>query len=163
MQTFKVLFIDIDGVLHRAFGPGDLTIAGASLDELREERSDLFGWAGLLAEVLGRYECEVIVHSSWRAYVSDKTLRTCLGPLRRRFRGCTPRTLTREASVLEVVRSRRLSAHSYRVLDDDDAEFEHLRHQLIVCTPERGVDDARVVTQLRGWLAAGLAQQGDER
>ena len=38
MQTFKVLFIEIDGVLHRAFGPCDLTIVGASLDELREER-----------------------------------------------------------------------------------------------------------------------------
>lgn len=54
MQTFKVLFVDIDGVLHRAFGPSDRTIASASLDELREQRSDLFGWVGLLAEALGR-------------------------------------------------------------------------------------------------------------
>ena len=159
MQTRKVLFLDIDGVVHRAFEPGESTIVSASLEELREERSDLFEWAGLLSDVLASHECDVIVHSSWRAYVPDDILRDCLGPLRRRFKGCTPRALSREASVLDVVRARRLSADSYMVLDDDAAEFEQLRHQIIVCTPERGVDDARVAAQLRGWLAARPAQQ----
>lgn len=155
MQTFKVLFIDIDGVLHRGFEPGELTVAGATLDELRQERADLFGWAGLLAAALGHHECEVIVHSSWRAYVSDNILRDCLGPLRRRLRGCTPRTLTREASIREVVRSRRLGAESYRVLDDDSSEFEDIRNQLIVCNPVSGVNDSLVLTQLRDWFGLG--------
>lgn len=155
MQTVKVLFIDIDGVLHRAFEPGELTIAGATLDELREERSDLFGWAGLLAQALGDHECDVVVHSSWLAYLSDNILGDCLGPLRRRFRGCTPRTLTREASILDAVLSRRLDLESYRVLDDDAGEFESLRSQLIVCNPVSGVNDSLVETQLRDWLAPG--------
>lgn len=38
MQTRKFLFIDFDGVLHRALGLGDRIIARASLDELCEER-----------------------------------------------------------------------------------------------------------------------------
>lgn len=158
MQVRKVLFVDIDGVLHRASELGELTIASASLAELREERLDLFEWASLLSDAIGDDECDLLVHSSWRAFVSDDTLRDCLGPLRRRFRGCTARSLTREASILDAVAARRFGAGAYRVLDDEPGEFESIRGQVIVCSPELGVNDARVAQQLRAWLdgEAGL-------
>ena len=158
MAPRNVLFIDIDGVLHRSPGPGDLTIAMASLDELWEERVDLFEWAARLSDALGDDECDLLVHSSWRAFVSADVLRERLGPLRRRFRGCTARSLTREASVLDAVAARRLDAGSYRVLDDEPGEFESIRGQVIVCSPGIGVSDALVAQQLRAWLdgTAGL-------
>ncbi len=153
IQTFKALFIDIDDILHRASEPGELTIAGASVDELREGHSDLFGWTGRLAEALGCHECETTIDLCWRAHVSDEILRGCLAPLGRRFRGCTPRTPTRETSILGVVRSRSLRSVSYRVLDDVAEEVERLRGQLIVCNPAFGVNDSKVMTQLRDWFA----------
>ena len=39
----RVLFLDFDGVLHRAQEPGELTIATTGLDELRSMQPDLFG------------------------------------------------------------------------------------------------------------------------
>lgn len=155
-----VLFVDIDGFLDRAFAAREWSDLAAPLDEWLDERSDLFEWAGLLEEALGPHQCDVIVRSSWRVFTSDESLRGYLGPLRHRFCGFTPWNWTREGSIREVVLSRRLGADSYRVvLDDDASDFEEFRHQIIFCAPERGEHDARVVGQLRGWLAARPAQQ----
>ncbi len=70
----RVLFLDIDGVLHRCHGSDEPTIATTPLCDLLELRPDLFGWAPNLADALGDLDCDIIIHSSWRRYLPDQDI-----------------------------------------------------------------------------------------
>lgn len=150
----KVLFIDIDGVLHRCHEPGEPTIANTPLVDLLELRPDLFGWVPVLERLLAGTRCALFVHSSWRKYVHEDDLKTLLGPLRRRFRGCTPLSVVgREESILSMVASLKLSWDDYRVLDDTASSFKQIQTQLILCPGELGVSDIGVQEKLLSWLS----------
>lgn len=149
----KVLFADFDGVLHRVFGPGELTIATAGFGELLEERPDLFGWSEFLAQTLDGHSCQLIVHSSWRAYMRESDLRAVLPPtLRKRFIGVTPVGVSREVSIQSVVRTIGLAPDEFLILDDDADAFRTLQERLVVCDPLRGVSDEAVRLRIHNWL-----------
>jgi hypothetical protein len=148
----RVLFLDVDGVLHRAQEPGEVSIATAGLEELRAARPDLFGWVPHLARTLAGHPCDIVVHSSWRRYAPDAVLRDCLGGLGERFVGSSPRELTRELSVLRTAEIFGLGPTDYLVLDDHAPAFGSLKDRLVVCDPARGVSDPTVAAEVLAWL-----------
>lgn len=148
-----MLSLDFDGVLHRTHADGELTIATAGYGELQEERPDLFGWTPHLVAALGDQACDLIVHSSWRAYLSERDLRAVLPPvLRRRFIGVTNTQEGREASILSAMRRMGLQEHQVLVLDDEPNQFSALRSRVLVCAPDKGVSDLAVQRSLQAWL-----------
>ncbi len=154
MRPHNVIFLDIDGVLHRAPRPGDLTIATAGLSELSEERPDLGGWSRHLADALHGHACEIIVHSSWRAYMSESALRTFLpASIRHRFLGVTPPGHEREPSILSAASAMKLLDEELLVIDDELEHFHELRHRLVVCDPEMGLTTPGVAAEIAAWLA----------
>jgi hypothetical protein len=154
MRPQNVLFLDIDGVLHRAAYPGELTVATAGLAELLEERPDLCEWSQHLADSLDGHSCGIVVHSSWRAYLSSSAMRSFLpAPLRRRFLGTTPPELERESSILFAVRAMKLMDDEILVVDDEPELFSELRHRLVVCNPAMGLTTLGVTKAITTWLA----------
>jgi len=156
MNTKSVIFLDLDGVLHRAHHPGELTIATAGIEELLEERPDLFGWSHRLADALEGHRCDLIIHSSWRAYVPDSDLRAVLPScIRHRFAGTTRRNVVREESILMVARAMALDDEEFLVVDDESEQFHKLRHRLVVCDPAFGLTTPGVTMAISSWLNAG--------
>jgi hypothetical protein len=153
MRPHNVHFLDIDGVLHRAAYPGELTVATAGLGELLEERPDLFGWAQHLADALDGHACGIVVHSSWRAYVSSSALRSFLpAAIRHRFLGVTPPELERESSIQFAIRAMKLLDDEILVVDDEPESFKNLRHRLVVCDPSMGLTTLGVKEAIASWL-----------
>ena len=154
MRPQNIVFLDLDGVLHRAPRPGELTIATAGISELLEERPDLCEWSQQLANALEGRACGIIVHSSWRAYMSDGAMRAFLpAPIRHRFLGATSSELGREASILHAVRAMKVMDEEFLVVDDDLEQFHELRHRLVVCDPEMGVTTPGVAKEITTWLS----------
>jgi len=91
------------------------------------------------------------VHSSWRRYVTDAVLQDCLGGLRERFVGSSPRELTRVLPVLRAVNVPRFDPGDYLVLDDYAPAFGSLMDCLVVCNPARGVSDPEVAAEILAW------------
>jgi len=153
MTARRILFIDLDGVLHRVHKPDELTISTAGFEELLEERPDLFGWSHHLADALEGHRCDIIVHSSWRAYMPDSDLRAVLPDcIRHRFAGTTRRNVAREESILMASRALSLDDDEFLVVDDEPEQFETLRHRLVVCDPTAGVTTPGVVQAIATWL-----------
>lgn len=149
----RVLFADFDGVLHRIHQPHELTISTAGFMELLEERPDLFGWSAFLADALNGHACDLIIHSSWRAYMRESDLKSVLpSALRKRFVGVTPSGLSREQSILSVVQTIGLSMDEFLILDDDSGAFHRLSERLALCDPLLGVSDSSVQEKIRNWL-----------
>jgi hypothetical protein len=143
----KTLFLDIDGVLHPA-SQGDRVDPYAPVSDAIGKPA-LFCYAPLLANILPRHDVAVIVHSSWRRFTCEEDLRAMLGPLSRYFAGTTPGA-TRYEGIRWLVQQNKLT--NYRILDDEPSEFPQELRELILCDPERGIDDARVLAQLEAWL-----------
>jgi hypothetical protein len=159
MMPRNILFLDLDGVLHRAPHAGELTIATSGIGELLEERPDLCQWSRQLADALEGHACGILVHSSWRAYVSSKALRSFLSaPIRQRFLGVTPPELEREQSIIFAVRAMGLSDEEIIVIDDEPEQFRELRHRLVVCDPELGLTTPGVKMEITTWLSSPRAR-----
>jgi hypothetical protein len=153
MNTNSFIFLDLDGVLHRAHHPGELTIATAGIEELLEQRPDLFGWSHHLADALEGHRCDLIVHSSWRAYMPDTDLRAVLPScIRHRFAGTTRRNVAREDSILMAARAMALDDDAFLVVDDEPDQFETLRHRLVVCDPAAGLTTPGAIQEITDWL-----------
>lgn len=141
----RVLFLDFDGVLHPApaknAGPSSRFIAVGH-----------FGWLPALVQLLRPHpDVSVVVHSSWREAYNDDELGEMLSDLGDRVLGGTPPG-ERYESVLRWLDARP-EFTSYRILDDDPAEFPAPPPgELIVCDPIEGVADATVLAALRLWL-----------
>jgi len=140
----RVLFIDFDGVLHP--GPGAKGIA-------QSLSTGAFGWLPALVEILQPHtDVAVVVHSSWRAVYNEEELKDILSDLGSRVLGATP-IGARYESILRWLADRP-EFTSVRILDDDVTEFpKPLPEELIVCDPNCGVMDAKVMAALREWLS----------
>lgn len=153
MTPHNILFIDLAGVLHRAPLPGELNIATAGLEERLEERLDVCQWSQLLADALEGHACGIVVHSSWRAYMSSKALRSFLpAPIRRRFLGVTPPELERESSILYAARAMKVLDDELLVVDDEPELFDALRHRVVVCDPAMGLTTPGATMAITTWL-----------
>ena len=146
----KILFTDVDGVLH------PLT-AGEQLDPYAPVSESignpaLFCYVQMLADILAPHDdVGIVVHSTWRLFTFGQDLRTLLGPLARYFTGTTPKG-ARYESICWMAEQNQVK--DYRIIDDAPGEFPDGLHELIVCNPERGIDDPAVLVQLQEWLHA---------
>lgn len=147
----RVLFLDFDGVLHPAtahFAVDDVRMPIAAL-----RAAGLFVHVDALADALRPFEdVGVITHSSWRLTHTDSELRSLLDALGSRVIGATDRSMDREESIAQAVRTRDLGSDDFRVLDDQPELFVQFRGNVIACDPARGVGDAMALDKLNEWM-----------
>lgn len=139
----RVLFIDFDGVLHRA-GNGI------------EQTGPHFIWLPLLAEELAEHpDVALVVHSTWRYQYTLDELRELLAAFGRRVIGVAPRGPRWDAIKWFL----QLNPHftTYRILDDESKEFEPRPDELVLCDPSLGVTTPGVLAQVARWLADSRA------
>lgn len=149
----KVLFIDIDGVLHDPAKVSGLSASNWPADlACFAQQQGLFCFAPHLASVLQEHpEVMVIVHSNWREHVSNALLRQLLGPLAPFYEGVTGDG-ARHQRILNFVE--RMGGADYRIVDDDVTAFPDDCPELIACDPSRGVSDLDVLAQVAAWCRA---------
>ena len=140
----RVLFIDIDGVLHPT-----VDTASANQPALSDT---LFGWLPMLASALKSHaDVSIVVHSTWRYTHKIDELRDILESLAPRVLGTTPLGPRYESILWWLQLNPGIT--NYRILDDDASEFPAPPPpELILCDPTRGVRDQRVLSALNAWL-----------
>lgn len=134
----RILFLDIDGVLHPATDDAPV---------------ELFCWFDhLFALLSAQPDVFIVVHSTWRYTHTPQEIGDLLGVLSKNFLGVVPRGQRHEA--IQWWLSQNPSVQSYRILDDQPREFgAQPPPELVVCHPLTGVSAPEVLQQLRHWLA----------
>ncbi len=135
----RVLFVDIDGVLHPA---------GDALEDVGPK----FVWLPLLAELLAPYPDVIIaIHSTWRYDHTQEELLELFAPLGKRSVVTVPRGPRYEA--INWFLQMNQGVTSYRILDDAPKEFgAEPPQQLVVCRSKMGLTTEGVIEQLQEWL-----------
>lgn len=154
----RVLFVDIDGVLHR----GDSYAVGGRIVSSAPGRIELFEFVPLLDGLLRCYpDVEVVLSSDWSfRFGVDFALNMFPDSILRKrttgatYQGCEnelhwPR-LSRGAQVRDYVR--RHSLDHWLAVDDRRDGFEGYRDRLIHCQSESGLGDPLVVALFRSRL-----------
>ncbi|MFM0126743.1 HAD domain-containing protein [Paraburkholderia sediminicola] len=159
MVTRQVLFLDIDGVLHR----GNSYVAGARIVTSAPGRIELFEYLPVLVELLSSYpDVEVVLSSDWSYRFGVEATRDMMPDLSLRkrvtaatYQGCEfdevlwP-MLSRGAQVLDYVR--RNSLLHWLAIDDRRDGFEGHWERLVHCQTESGLGDTAVVALFRSRL-----------
>ncbi|MBF3409297.1 hypothetical protein ISF59_02845 [Burkholderia pseudomallei] len=159
MPIRRVLFLDIDGVLHR--GGSYRTRDGVASSA--PGRIELFEFAGILDELLTPYSnIEIVFSSDWAfTFGVDYTRdRLPLQSLRDRVVGATYQgcefderlwpMLSRGTQVIDY--ARRHSLRRWIAVDDRQDGFDGHWHRLVHCQSECGLGDPVVVELLRDRL-----------
>ena len=135
----RVLFLDFDGVVHPApWLPSTLTH---------------WCWLPLLAQTPARHEdVRLVVHSTWRHEYNLDELRELLDRLGPRVVGATAGGDRLQG--IEVWLADHPEVTSYRLLDDDLADFYRRPAELILCDPAKGLSDADARRHLTDQLEA---------
>lgn len=158
MNKRQILFLDIDGVLHR----GNSYVAGRCIVSSAPGHIELFEYLPILDGVLSAYpEMEVVLSSDWAfRFGADYTRSQLPSPsLRARVIGATYQgcefdeqlwpMLSRGAQVLDYVRRQRCEALEWIAIDDRTDGFESCRERLVHCQSECALGDPAVVELLR--------------
>jgi hypothetical protein len=137
----RVLFIDFDGVLHRA-GNGV------------EDVGPTFTWLPLLVAALDDHsDVVIVVHSTWRYQYTLDELKGLLVGLERHIIAVTPHGPRRES--IPWFRQMHPAITSFRILDDEAREFGgELPPELLLCKPSLGLNTPGVLQALEAWLVA---------
>lgn len=146
----KVLFLDIDGVLHpngnAHFIPGTDKVGGHYL----------FKWLPILLEVLTEFpDVEVVLSSTWRyCWQTDEELRENLpAKLIEVLVGTTGRAfMGRYDAILDYAIRNRVS--SYVIVDDDKNSFPENCPELVWTPSTRGIKSEKSLGELRAKLKA---------
>lgn len=135
----RVLFVDIDGVMHPA---GDGT----------EDTGPQFVWLPLLAELLVQHpDVVVAVHSTWRYDHTLTELKQLFSSLGARQVVAVPRGPRAEAINWFLQLNPQVQSH--RILDDAAREFGVAPPaELILCDSKHGLCTPGVLEALRQWL-----------
>ncbi|WP_240160748.1 HAD domain-containing protein [Burkholderia sp. Ax-1719] len=154
----QILFLDVDGVLHRGIARrvGNRVISSAPDIEL-------FEFVPVLEELLRPYpSVEIVLSSDWALVLGIEFTRDAMASeeLGRRIIGATYEgetldagvwpVLPRGAQVLDYVR--RNSPMRWLAVDDRSDGFEAFRGQLVHCQTDVGLGDDVVVEQFRQQL-----------
>lgn len=154
----QVLFLDIDGVLHR----GNSYVSGNRVVSSGPGRIALFEYLPVLNDLLSSYHAvEVVLSSDWAYRFGVEPTRNLLPDLSLRkrvtaatYQGCVDEvlwpTMPRGAQVLDYVR--RHSLNHWLAVDDRRDGFEGYRDRLIHCQTEVGLGDPAVVALFRSRL-----------
>lgn len=139
-STMRIIFLDIDGVLH-------------PLDE-SDNPTGRLRWLPLLEALLANTpDVSIVVHSTWRYAYSDAELRALLGPVSSRFLGTAPR-VAREQAIEMVLQANKGVVTAHLVLDDDHREFTSGRLNLLLCDPQLGISAPATMGAITAWLSS---------
>lgn len=159
MTARKVLFLDIDGVLHRGIArrSGDRVVSSAP------GVIELFEFAPVLDELLRPYpEVEIVLSSDWALVLGIEFTQNAIPSplLRDRIIGATYEgsifnsyfwfAVPRGDQVLDYVS--RHSPMTWLAVDDRKDGFESCRDRLVHCQTDAGLGDPVVVEQFRDRL-----------
>lgn len=142
----RAVFLDFDGVLHRAGGP-----PGTSLP---------FEWTGDLAALINPFDdVFIVVHSSWREQFSVETLREFLEPVSKRLIGVVA------GGAKGVAIERFLLEHpeitDALVVDDQADEFPAgFPVSVLVCDPAVGLSCGETQQRFKRWLLQSNKAEG---
>ena len=151
----SVLFLDIDGVLHRGIARRSGNCVMSSAPNIK-----LFEYATVLDDLLGPYpDVEIVLSTDWSLVFGTELTRNAIPSLglRNRIIGATfdgftldPivwSVLPRGAQVLDYVR--RNEPLRWLAVDDRADGFEAHRQRLVQCQTDVGLGDSAVVEQFR--------------
>ncbi|TDY21956.1 hypothetical protein B0G81_2200 [Paraburkholderia sp. BL6665CI2N2] len=151
----RVLFLDIDGVLHRGIARRSGNRVMSSAPNIK-----LFEYADVLDSLLLPYpDVEIVLSSDWSVVFGMESTRNAIpsSGLRDRITGATwdgftldPivwSVLPRGAQVLDYVR--RNKPLRWLAVDDRADGFEAHRQRLVHCQTDVGLGDSAVVEQFR--------------
>lgn len=134
----RVIFLDIDGVLH-------------PLDESANPSGQM-RWLPTLDSLLAHApDVRIVVHSTWRYMYTDAELRTLLGPLSGRLIASAPR-VAREQAIEMVLQANKDQIRAHLVLDDDRSEFISGRLNVAFCDPRTGISAPAAQAEIWNWL-----------
>jgi hypothetical protein len=150
----KTLFLDIDGVLH----PSTVGELEYGLQGPKVVGPGVCALEGKLAQMVVGKSIDVAIHSTWIYMFDVRTLRRDYLPRlgeAARIQLTNRRIESRALRILDYVRRRKLSQHDYLILDDAPKEFastDNLLPRLVVCDPARGLDDPKVIEQIKAFV-----------
>jgi hypothetical protein len=167
----RIVFIDFDGVMHPASAAVDLKrsfIQQASPAELRAR--GLFVYTRILAEALkGAHdsaELRVVVHSSWRSNFRDDEIRRVIPELEPWLLGTVGfPTLARDAAIMKWLEMMGDKVSDFLVLDDVPQLFAGGAAKwanLVLCAPEKGLDEPRVQEELKKFLTGRRKREKED-
>ena len=136
----KYLFLDIDGVLH------------PSLCDSKKYLSN----APLLADLLVKYPCQIIVSSSWRfQYSLDEIKKMLPKAISKQIVGMTgdPYNATNQRynEIIFYLKANDKSLVDWKALDDSQSEFPPNCQNLILCNHLTGLGQKQLM-ELKKWL-----------
>lgn len=158
MSQRQILFLDIDGVLHR----GNSYVAGHHIVSSSPGHIELFEYVPVLDDLLSPYpELAIVLSSDWAYRFGVDYVRSrlpspslCARLVGATYQGCEfdeqlwP-MLSRGAQVLDYVRRQGRERLEWLAIDDRSDGFESCRERLIHCQSECGLGDPAVVDLLR--------------
>ncbi|MGU7811551.1 HAD domain-containing protein [Burkholderia sp. AW49-1] len=158
MSERQILFLDIDGVLHR----GNSYVAGRRIVSSAPGRIELFEYVQILVDLLSPYpELPIVLSSDWAYRFGVDYTRSQLpsASLRARIIGATYQgcefdemlwpMLSRGEQVLDYVRRQGRDGIEWIAIDDRSDGFESCRERLVHCQSEYALGDDAVVELLR--------------
>lgn len=139
----KILFLDIDGVLH----PDD--VASFTQDRTAPTGVNLFRWAPILVELLNKYpEVKIVVSSTWRCLFPYTILMDLLplGIKERVIDVTEPKLYDRWDAIKEYIVRHKLN--KYIIIDDDYKAFPYRCPELVRCYPNVGLSKKQTLDNL---------------
>lgn len=138
-MTKKYLFLDFDGVLHST-----------------KDNSQLFERLKLLLPLLDKYSFNIVISLSWRFQFNLEDIKNFFPvPLHDKIIGMTGQALmsqhARYHEIKNYLKDHNKSLEDWRALDDTNFEFPENCENLILCSPNTGIQ-AKQINELEAWL-----------
>jgi hypothetical protein len=141
-----IVFLDFDGVLHPANYLNFNTING----ELVLANDARFCWAEDLWKLIRKFNCHLVIHSSWRnSYTLDQLRDQLPTELGKRVVAVTAGD-NRHQSILGYVE--KSGVESYIILDDAADEFPSECLELLLCKDNMGISSPEIQNKLTQFL-----------
>ena len=141
-----IVFLDFDGVLHPTNYLNFETINGELVltDDIR------FCWAEVLWNLIAKFDCHLVIHSSWRSSYTLQELQYLLpASLAGRVVAITAGD-NRYEGILNYVEEAKVK--NYIILDDAADEFPSDCSELLLCHGNRGISSQDIQNRVTSFL-----------
>jgi hypothetical protein len=141
-----IVFFDFDGVLHPVDYLNFKTING----ELVLASDARFCWAEYLWTLVRDFDCQLVIHSSWRNSYTLDQLRCLLPTELGKLVVAVTAGESRHESILDYAEKH--GVKSYIILDDSSDEFPSGCAELLLCKNNMGISSPDVQNRLSEFL-----------